>query len=607
LLAKYWTAWNHFLGVADVLTQCALVSAPVILTEAIVALALAIVLCFLIERGWLRETATETCGDLLTLLVIGFSAAQVLGGSRWLASVHPTLLIAIGIAILAAVRLRSDEPRLRFEQYNRTSEVILPGFVVVLAILLPGRVKLRRFDAIPADSPPVQSAQKKPDVIVITFDALSAEDVSLLHHSLPTTPNLERLAQTSHVFTHFYSSSDFTTPAVVSLMTGKDLLAHRVYQLTGMLAPTIRSQNLAQVLADAGYKTIGVVTNSYAHPLHLGIDASFDYLPEPPTNPWLSPVNWPLQIGHTLLFDSDASPTSWVVPMLRAWGRYLPSFNQSPNVDPYQVFALSERLMDSVAGPKFIWIHLFSPHFPYVTRPQSQGRFLAGNQFLTQADFEAIRRVGHYRGAAQPLCDELRARYDEAIAESDAALGAFLNWLNESARRTHTILVVSADHGESFHQWWGHQSPFLLYPEVHIPLLISLPGQKDSIWHDEDGGLADVAPTVLDRLGIKPPRWMTGHALLAQGPAQNSREPAFAAYLARSYTFGAPRVGTLCAFSGDYQLVWFFPLGVRRLFDIRRDPRGTLDVIGEHPDIAARLSGALKQRFGADIPALKDE
>ncbi len=133
--------------------------------------------------------------------------------------------------------------------------------------------------------------------------------------------------------------------------------------------------------------------------------------------------------------------------------------------------------------------------------------------------------------------------------------------------------MVTADHGEGFHQWWGHESPNLSYPEVHIPLLISLPGQRTGRWHGENADLTDVAPTISALLGIKPPSWMDGRPLLASS-TQAQPQPAFAAYLARSYIFGAPQVGTVAALSGDYQLVWYFPQGVMKLFDITPRSRG---------------------------------
>jgi arylsulfatase A-like enzyme len=260
-----------------------------------------------------------------------------------------------------------------------------------------------------------------------------------------------------------------------------------------------------------------------------------------------------------------------------------------------------------VGGPLFIWIHLFAPHFPYVTRPPFGGRFLKGDEYTTQADMDiAESRFGDYREEMQPEYNKLRARYDESVAEADAALGAFLRWLDLSGRRAHTLLVVGADHGETFRHYWWHGSPFLLYPEAHIPLLISLPGQKTGVWHDEDAGLADVAPTILAVLGIAVPTWMTGHALL--GPsATKDPQPAFAAYLLESYIFGAPQVGTIAAFSGDYELVWYFPLGIRGLFDIHRDPEGTVNVLSDHQNIAASLTRSIRLKWGAQVPALRDK
>ncbi len=603
VLAKYWRAWSHFLHPLDVLTQCVLIAAPALLLQGAAVGVLALVLVLLIRRGRLEADATAKCADILTLVILGYGASRVLSVWQWFDWLHPTLLAAAVIAPVVWTRLRSREAWPSIDQYNRSSEFVLPLFFAAAAILLPWRLSWRGFDPIPADPPVVKDSNRRPDIILITFDAMSAEDMSLFHYARRTTPNFERLAKTSHVFTHFYSSSDFTTPAVTSLLTGKDLFAHRVYQLTGMVPAALRNQNLAQVLKAAGYKTAAVVTNNYANPLHLGIDGSFDYLPAPPLNPWLRTTAWPLQIGHSLLFDSDAMPTSWVMPFLGVAGKYFPSFNLAPSVDPAAVFALSERLIDSTAGPFFLWIHVFPPHFPYMTTARFRGLFLAGARYTTQADFQAARRFGHYERTKQAIFDQLRARYDESIAECDAALGSFLQWLDARARRDHTLLVVTADHGESFHQWWGHESPFLLNPEVHIPLLISTPGQKNEVRHDEDAGLPDVAPTTLSLVGVAPPFWMTGHVLLgaATGDAQ---QPAFAAYLARSYIFGPPHVGAVAAFSGDYELVWFFPAGTRELFDLRNNPEGTVNVISDDPNVAARLSRAIRARYGSQVPAL---
>ncbi len=615
-LAGFWVAWRHFLGPIDTLTECALVTAPVLIVEAVASLIVAVMLVRLIDRGALGQDAAEACADVLTLLVLGFGASSLLtqwssflgDGGRLHHLLHPKLFAEIATAGFIFLRLRSNNSRLRFEQFNLASEPAVPVFFVVLAILLPWRLHWRRFDPLPPAPLSQPAPHDKPDVILVTFDALSAQDMSLFQYHLPTTPNFQRLAQTSHVFSHFYSTSDFTTPAVTSLLTGKDLFSHHVYQLDGMLPESIRSENLAALLAANGYRTAAIVTNAYAHPLHLGLDESFEYLPEPPANPWLRAANWPLQIAPSLLYHSHASPTSWLVSFAQATGKYFPSFNQNPSVDASEVFRDSERLIDGVPGPLFIWIHVLPPHFPYVTRPPWRGRFLSGDQYTVQTDFGPTQDSGPYDQSMQAQCDMLRLRYDESISECDAALGSLLDWLGATGRRANTLLVVSADHGESFNrQWWGHASSDLHYAEVHIPLLISLPGQKDSVWHGEDSGLADVAPSILAALGIQAPSWMSKRALVSSRMTDTSHSPVFAAYLARSYIFGPPRGGTVAALSGDYELVWYFPEGTKKLFDIHSDPDENNDVIGAYPEIAAPLVRAIALKFGAEVPALKDD
>ena len=101
--------------------------------------------------------------------------------------------------------------------------------------------------------------------------------------------------------------------------------------------------------------------------------------------------------------------------------------------------------------------------------------------------------------------------------------------------------------------------------------------------------------------------WMTGRRLLGPPVTGKEQQPAFAAYLEQSYIFGAPQVGTIAAFSGDYQLVWYFPVGIRGLFDIRRDPEGTVNVLSNNQNIAALLTRSIRLKCGAQVPALIDK
>ena len=59
----------------------------------------------------------------------------------------------------------------------------------------------------------------KSNFLLITFDALSAEDMSLYGYKLPA-PNIDDFARKATVFTNFYSSCTFTTPCVADVLDG---------------------------------------------------------------------------------------------------------------------------------------------------------------------------------------------------------------------------------------------------------------------------------------------------------------------------------------------------------------------------------------------------
>src|ERR1019366_8527952 len=92
----------------------------------------------------------------------------------------------------------------------------------------------------------------KSNMLLITFDALSAEDMSPYGYRLPTTPNIDAFARKATVFTNFYSACTFTTPSVATMMTGIYPSETRVYQLQGHLQPENAAKSLPHAMRAAG-------------------------------------------------------------------------------------------------------------------------------------------------------------------------------------------------------------------------------------------------------------------------------------------------------------------------------------------------------------------
>jgi 2,3-bisphosphoglycerate-independent phosphoglycerate mutase len=94
-----------------------------------------------------------------------------------------------------------------------------------------------------------------------------------------------------------------------------------------------------------------------------------------------------------------------------------------------------------------------------------------------------------------------------AIETVDGSLGEVVAAVHESGG----VCVVTADHGNADHMLEPDGSPNTAHSLNPVPLIVTSPGVR---LRERDGILADVAPTVLELLGIEQPEQMTGRSLI---------------------------------------------------------------------------------------------
>jgi 2,3-bisphosphoglycerate-independent phosphoglycerate mutase len=94
-----------------------------------------------------------------------------------------------------------------------------------------------------------------------------------------------------------------------------------------------------------------------------------------------------------------------------------------------------------------------------------------------------------------------------AIETVDECLGTVM----EAVRARGGVCVVTADHGNADHMLEPDGSPNTAHSLNPVPLIVTAP---DLELRAQGGILADVAPTVLDLLGIPQPPQMTGKSLI---------------------------------------------------------------------------------------------
>ena len=117
----------------------------------------------------------------------------------------------------------------------------------------------------------------------------------------------------------------------------------------------------------------------------------------------------------------------------------------------------------------------------------------------------------------------------EAIGAVDQAVGRLL----EATNRMGGTLIVTADHGNAELMEGPDGLPWTAHTTNPVPLILvegekrKIPGHGTAVELRSGGGLADVAPTLLEILGLEQPSRMSGTSLIHPlgSPSQPSRIP----------------------------------------------------------------------------------
>jgi arylsulfatase A-like enzyme len=189
---------------------------------------------------------------------------------------------------------------------------------------------------------------------------------------------------------------------------------------------------------------------------------------------------------------------------------------------------------------------------------------------------------------------------DAEIAANDRSFGALLGGLEERGLLAETLIVFLSDHGEEFqeHGGWTHGHN-LNVEALDVPLIIRFPdrGQGERV-----GALAqhiDIAPTILDYLGLPVPRIMEGRSLLGLLDAREGRDPPPAPAFSFVDLEGRPHLAVV---EGEWKLIRRLeaPLGIlTTLFHRRDDPAETVNLAMEHPIRTRYLERLLDARTSA--------
>jgi arylsulfatase A-like enzyme len=320
----------------------------------------------------------------------------------------------------------------------------------------------------------VRSEAAAPDynVILISIDSLRADHLSAYGYARDTSPTIAALARDGVLFRHTSSTTSWTLPGHVSMLTGRSLLGHGVVTDAQSIAPDIPL--ISESFQAAGYATHAIVSAPYVESRY-GFARGFDSYDD-----------------KTIQFATHgASYKEVTAPLLQR--------------------TAAEWLGKNAGKKFFLFLHYWDVHYDYAPGPPYDTMFdphyeggIDGVNFYFNPAVHA--------GMAPRDLEHVVALYDGEIRLVDDHLAMLRATLAELGVDRKTIIVVTSDHGDEFfeHDRKGHHRT--LYDEVlRVPLVLHVPDVKPS--RSEvlmETSIIDIMPTLLGLTGLPIPPGVEG-------------------------------------------------------------------------------------------------
>ncbi len=365
----------------------------------------------------------------------------------------------------------------------------------------------------PFQSPRAHFNCKDCNIVFISMTNVRYDHLGFNGYHRPTSPHLDRLAQRAVVFENAFTVASWTIPVLNSLYTAQFPLTHQIMTRYGGVADTTlkrlprQAQTLVEVLGANGYTT-------------ASINGSQDYLP---------------RHGLTDRFDTNISLT---ISEETLWGSYGSMVDVAPRAVNWlrahrdRKFFLHLQAYDAHCPYGYPHPNLmFDPDYAgqvdftrcYWTLDRTRPLVLKRNgvkQTYYSLFSEAVGTDGtdylHRLGTRD--IDHMLALYDGEIHNMDEQLQQVFDALETLELMDKTIIVVFAEHGELF----GKDGRFMrggplrgtFYDDVlHVPMLLYHP-HADPARVRSLVSLIDLAPTVLELVGITPPAAFHGQSFV---------------------------------------------------------------------------------------------
>jgi len=370
---------------------------------------------------------------------------------------------------------------------------------------------------------------EKPNVLCVSIDSLRADYTSFVTGEESTTPFLNSFAEDSTVYADAISPSIWTLPVHTSVFTGLYPFEHMVLDKNAILGSHL---TFAEILGNDGYETASFTQNGW---FDIG-NITRGFKSESVSDETRSAVE---QIRHLI-----GESLETVSPDLRQRIRRIfdetarevhrSTFRRARD-DPKTVENVAEAI--EKADNNFCYfVHLNGVHWPYTPPVTDYKRFsdrssleLFWHRLYWERKIYYNREQSWIGSLSLPTeqIEMITNLYKACVYATDQLIEQLVETLRKHDRLQNTIVIIFADHGDSFGEQGIYGHHFSLDDSlIHVPLLVydptnNLPGGRVL----NPVQLNDLYPTILDLCGQEIPET---NSLSLAGP--ESRTYAFTHY-----------------------------------------------------------------------------
>ncbi|MDR6536651.1 choline-sulfatase [Variovorax soli] len=444
---------------------------------------------------------------------------------------------------------------------------------------------------------------KKPNILLIMADQLSAPVLPFHGNTAVKAPNLQALAGQSTVFDNAYCNFPLCAPARFSLLAGQ--FATRIGAFDNACEFEASTPTLPYYLGHAGYKTI------LSGKMHfVGPDQKHGFQERLTTDIYPADFGWAADWKEgEFSFYSPGHNLSTVDESGECFRSLQLDYDEE--VEAKSIQRLYDLARDG-EQPFFMCVSYTHPHPPFHILPEYLARYkreeinlpTVGDIPMEERDMLS-RWIQYSHGLdKQTASDEqiLRARhaYYAMVSYIDDKVGKLLETLQRTGFDENTIVMFTSDHGDMLGERGMWFKRVFFDWSAKVPLLIRRPGSAAGRRIAEPVSHVDILPTLLDfATGDKKQAWVEpvdGRSLkpLVEGAAERDDATAFVEYTAEGVT------GPCCMLrKGRYKYVYThgYP---DQLYDMASDPNELRNLASELPEVLAGLKADVESRWNAE-------